>query len=249
MVEDTGPVESAVASAPLDQTADADERERLQALEAMIFAADAPVQAAHLAAAYEAVRGIAFAEDDVPGAVAALNAAYERRGAAYRIEYWAGGYRMATVTAVAPFLKTLRDEQQRIGLSRSLMETLAIVAYRQPVTKPELDALRGVDAGYAVRRLLELGLIDVVGRSESVGRPLLYGTTTRFLDTFGLGDLTALPTLREVEELLNDPAFSREKARLLALGPPEEPAAPATHDEAPRAPSSTQPSWPSQPTD
>jgi segregation and condensation protein B len=95
------------------------------------------------------------------------------------------------------------------------METLAILAYRQPVTKPEVDFVRGVDSDYAVRRLLDLGLVDVRGRADSVGRPLLYGTTDRFLELFGLNALGDLPNLREIESILDDPSFHRERARLL----------------------------------
>ena len=99
--------------------------------------------------------------------------------------------------------------------TRALVETLAVVAYKQPVSKPEIDHVRGVNADYALRQLLERELVTVVGRSEGVGRPLLYGTTEHFLDAFGLGTLEELPRPREVEELLADPAFSRERAVLM----------------------------------
>ena len=95
------------------------------------------------------------------------------------------------------------------------MESLAILAYRQPVSRSELEFVRGVDCDYAIRKLLEFGLIDVVGRSERVGRPLLYGTTERFLELFGLHTLDELPNLRELESILDDPAFQKEKAKLL----------------------------------
>lgn len=95
------------------------------------------------------------------------------------------------------------------------MESLAILAYRQPVSRSELEFVRGVDCDYAIRKLLEFGLIDVVGRSERVGRPLLYGTTDRFLELFGLHTLDELPNLRELESILDDPAFQKEKAKLL----------------------------------
>ena len=102
-------------------------------------------------------------------------------------------------------------------MSHSLMETLAIVAYRQPVTKPEVDFVRGVDSGYALGKLMERGVIDVVGRGDSLGRPLIYGTTDSFLEQFGLGDLDDLPNLREIEEILGDPSFSKERVELLQL--------------------------------
>ena len=187
--------------------------------EAIVFAADEPVTAAAVAAAYAEVTGEAVPpEAAVEAAVGRLNDAYERSDRTLRIQRWAGGYRMATVPSVAPFLKAFLRQEQHKRLSRSLLETLAIVAYRQPVTRPEVDFVRGVDSDYAFRRLMELGFVDVIGRSESLGRPLLYGTTTAFLDQFGLNGLEDLPNLREIEDILDDPAFNRERARLLELG-------------------------------
>jgi len=184
--------------------------------EALIFAADEPVTARRIAGIFGEVSGEPPpSEAEVEDAVARLNEAYEAAERAFRIHAWGGGFRMATVPSVAPYVNALFHEARKRKLSRSLMEALAVIAYRQPATKPEVDHVRGVDSDYALRRLLELGLIDVIGRSDSVGRPLLYGPTRRFLEQFGLHTLGDLPNLREVEELLNDPAFNRERARLL----------------------------------
>ena len=102
------------------------------------------------------------------------------------------------------------------------METLAVIAYKQPVTKPEIDFVRGVNADYALRKLLETRFVAVVGRDESVGRPLLYGTTNAFLEQFGLSSVDDLPRPREIDELLEDPAFTRERAELLATLEPDQ---------------------------
>ena len=191
--------------------------------EALIFAADVPVRAKEIADVYSEVTGEDRPSDDqIREAVGRLNEAYEESDRTFRIEAWAEGYRMATVSSVAPFLKSYFTREQEQRLSRSLMETLSIIAYKQPVTKPEIDFVRGVDSGYAVNRLLEKAMIDVVGRSESLGRPLLYGTTQFFLDQFGLKDLDALPGLREIEEILDDPAFNKERAQLLELAREDE---------------------------
>ena len=187
-----------------------------RAVEALVFAADEPVTVAQIADIFaEITQEARPSRERILEAVDRLNAAYEKHRRALRIRAWAGGFRMATTDEVAPYLKVYfrRDRSRR--LTRSLMETLAILAYKQPATKPEIDYVRGVDSDYALRRLLDAGLIDVVGRSDSVGRPLLYGTTARFLEEFGLSDLDGLPNLREIEELLNDPAFNKERARLL----------------------------------
>ncbi len=131
---------------------------------------------------------------------------------------------MATVAEYRPFITRLYTKETTRRLSRTLSETLAVIAYKQPVTRAQVDFVRGVDSDYAIKRLLELGLIDITGRSETVGRPLLYGTTVAFLDQFGLNSLDDLPGIREVEELLDDPGFSRERARWMLLkGEAEEP--------------------------
>ncbi len=194
------------------------DRTLVQVVEALIFAADRPVAAREIAEAYSEVSGNAAPADaQVLEAVADLNAAYETEGRVFRIERWAAGFRMATIAPVAPYLKSFFNRKRAQTMSRSLMETLAIVAYRQPVTKPEIDFVRGVDSGYALGKLMEQGFVDVAGRSDSLGRPLIYATTSSFLEQFGLADLDALPTLREIEEILGDPAFSRERAELLQL--------------------------------
>jgi len=189
--------------------------------EALVFAADEPVTPATIADVYAEVTGDERVDtDDVDAAVSALNLDYQHGGRTFRIEAWGGGYRMATLPELAPFVKALLEAEEEKRLSRTLLETLAVVAYQQPVTKPEIDFVRGVNADYALRKLLELRLAAVVGRGEGVGRPLLYGTTPQFLEAFGLAQLEDLPRPREIEDLLNDPAFTRERAELLAaLGP------------------------------
>lgn len=189
-----------------------------EATEAIIFAADEPVSLTRIAEIVAEVTGRPQSSDgEVKKAIDDLNETYDERGRALEIKKWAGGYRMVTRTSLAPFVKTLYVEEQETSLSRSLMETLAVIAYRQPVTRPEVDFVRGVNSDYAIRKLLEKDLATVEGRADSVGRPLLYATTDRFLEQFGLDSLDELPTLREVEDLLDDPAFDDERAKLLQL--------------------------------
>lgn len=202
---------------PLD-VADGRAEEWTRAIEALIFAADEPVTTSQIAAVIaEVTQENALTADQIEALIDQINSDYEATGRALGIQNWAGGYRMATKPEVAPYLKVFFSIDRQRKLSRSLMETLAILAYRQPATKPEVDFVRGVDSDYALRKLMEIGLADVIGRSESVGRPLLYGTTPSFLEEFGLARLDDLPNLREIESLLDDPAFNREKARLLML--------------------------------
>jgi segregation and condensation protein B len=188
------------------------------AVEAMIFAADEPVEPDRLASIFAEVTGRPQPSDEeIDEAVEHLNREYRDTGRSVEIHRWAGGYRMATRQTLSPFVKAMFVGEQETSLSRSLMETLAVVAYRQPVTRPEVDFIRGVNSDYAIRKLMELGLADVEGRADSLGRPLLYGTTERFLEEFGLDQLDDLPTLREVEELLDDPVFDEERVQLLKL--------------------------------
>ncbi len=186
-------------------------------LEALAFAAETPVSAAQIRSVYAEVA----ASDDIPTeeavqeAVELLNASFEQQGRALRIQKWAGGLRMATTETVAPFLETFFRRERARRLTRPLMETLAIIAYRQPTTKVEVDAVRGVDSGYAIRKLLSLDLLCITGRAEVAGRPILYRTTDRFLEEFGLNDLEGLPNLRQAEELLGEANFDQERLRLL----------------------------------
>ena len=186
------------------------------AIEALVFAAEEPVAAGVLAKSWAEATGLdAPRAADVEDAVLRINERLAETDRPYSIEKWGGGFRFATRPELAPFLKALFVTDRQRKLSRTLMETLAILAYRQPVSRSELEFVRGVDSDYAIRKLLEYGLIDVTGRAERVGRPLLYGTTDRFLELFGLHALDDLPNLRELESILDDPAFQKEKARLL----------------------------------
>lgn len=195
-----------------------DQHELLRAVEALIFAANEPITAqslCRLVSEADEELGDGVGPATIEELVDVLNEEYAERGRSFRIRSWAGGYRMATESELSHFLEEMFAEERERTLSRSLIETLAIVAYQQPVTKPEVDHVRGVDAGYALRELLERSFLEVVGRADSVGRPLVYGTTDYFLDQFGLNALEDLPKPREINELLEDPAFEREKTQLM----------------------------------
>ena len=124
-----------------------------------------------------------------------LNQVYEENNRALRIEQVAGGYRMLTRPALAPWLARLGHLPPVLRLSSPMMETLAVVAYRQPVSRANVDAVRGVGCGELLRQLMERDLIRISGRAEELGRPYLYGTTKRFLQLFGLPQIDALPTI------------------------------------------------------
>jgi len=160
----------------------------MRVVEAILFASDSPLPPAKIAS----ILGVGDARD-VRKHIAALNETYEAAGNAFRIEEIAGGYRMMTLPAYNRWLTKLLRARAETKLTGAAMETLAIVAYKQPCTRADIEAVRGVAAGDILNRLREMNMIKIVGRAEDLGRPLLYGTTKRFLEVFGLAGLDDLP--------------------------------------------------------
>lgn len=167
------------------------------ALEALLFAAEGPLTEARLD---EHLGGPGLAS--VRGALAALRIRYGD-GSGVRLVQVAKGWQLRTDPRFARWVGKMRGGRP-VRLSRAALETLAVIAYRQPVTKPELDELRGVDSGGVLRMLVERGLVAAQGRRDEPGRPLMYGSTNEFLTLFGLRDLSDLPTLRDLHELQAD---------------------------------------------
>lgn len=132
-------------------------------------------------------------------AVALLNGAYEQTGRSFRIESVAGGYRVMMLPRFAPAIAALQGARARTSLSQAALESLAIIAYKQPMTRARLEAIRGVACGEILRSLTERRLITITGRAEEVGRPILYGTTKRFLELFGLANVRDLPSVEDLK--------------------------------------------------
>jgi len=170
-----------------------DDAQLLHLVEALIFAADKPITLPRLRQLTR-VSDIARLEH----ALAQLAEHYRDRGIA--LQQISGGYQLRTNPVYSSWVQQLIAGRP-VRLSRAQLETLAIVAYRQPITRPEIDDIRGVDSSNTLRVLLDRALIRILGKKEEVGRPLIYGTTKEFLDFFSLGDLRELPTLREYSEL------------------------------------------------
>jgi segregation and condensation protein B len=164
-------------------------------LESLLFAAGEPVSAARLTAA---VDGVSRAE--VHQALAAIARDYGGQGRGIVLEEVAGGYQLRTPKEHAHYVRKLLAAKPP-RLSRPLLETAAIIAYRQPITRPEIEQLRGVDSGAVLETLLERRLIRIAGRKEAPGRPMVYATTPEFLEIFGLKDLESLPDLKEFREI------------------------------------------------
>lgn len=133
-----------------------------------------------------------------------LQGEYREMGRGLQLVEVAGGYQITTRPENAPWIKQLQTVRTATRLSRPALETLAIVTYRQPVTTPEIEAIRGVDCSGVLKTLLERRLIKIVGRKEAVGKPMLYGTTREFLQYFGLRDISELPPLKDLQELAEE---------------------------------------------
>ena len=161
-------------------------------IEAILFAADEPVNARKLVEIINA-GGI----KEVKKHIKELNRKYKKMDCAFRIEQLAGGYQLLTLSAYKPWLSKLIKVRSESKLTAAAMETLSIIAYKQPIMRVEIENIRGVAAGEMIRQLIEKGMVKIVGRAEELGRPLLYGTTQKFLDIFGLGSLKDLPQPEE----------------------------------------------------
>ena len=163
--------------------------------EALIFASDHPIKANELAKTSSAQL------KEVKEILDEMKEEYASRGV--QLDEVAGGWLFRTSPLYAPFVRDL-TKRKPVKLSRAQIETLAILAYRQPITRPEIDEIRGVDSGPVLKLLLERDLVRILGKKDEPGRPLLYGTTTYFLEFFGLKAIKDLPTLREFTELNED---------------------------------------------
>jgi segregation and condensation protein B len=186
-------------------------------IEALIFSSDEPIKSSELVKAIKGIDGddIQISQEEVEKCVEQLNLTYEEKNIAFQIVKIAGGFLFGTKQEYANYVGFLSSEKSKRKLSQAALESLAIIAYKQPVTKPELEAIRGVDSDYILTTLLEKNLIAIIGRTETIGRPLLYGTTDEFLKYFGLNKLSDLPKPREIEEIMKDEDFLEQKQKIM----------------------------------
>lgn len=185
-------------------------------IEALIFASEEPISGQKIKSIIvENEEQIEISEETVSDFVDKLNTRYDENGLSFRIERIAKGYTFVTQKKFHYWLSVFQHENAYRKLSQSAIESLAIVAYKQPITKPEVDQIRGVDSGYILRQLMEKALIEVSGRSDSPGKPLLYTTTSHFLRHFGINSVDDLPKPREIEEILKDDDMAEHRQLLL----------------------------------
>lgn len=186
-------------------------------VEALIFSSDEPLKSDEIIRAIKGIDGeeIAITADELEEVVSNINIQLEEAQRPFKIMKIAGGFSFSTNQAFSKYIGYLSTEKSKRRLSQSALETLAIIAYKQPITKPEIEMIRGVNADYIMNTLLEKSLISINGRAETVGRPLLYGTTDEFLKYFGLNKLTDLPKPREIEEIMQDEDFLDQKRKIM----------------------------------
>lgn len=170
------------------------------ALEALLMTADRPIKPQAIIDPLNLLNPEAdpTTTQSLEAAIDTLNEDYEATNRSFRIERVAAGYRIMTLPEFAPVVAAMHRARAGTRLTKTQLETLSIIAYRQPVTRAELENIRGVSCGDIVRALMDRQLVKITGRAEVLGRPMLYGTTPRFLDTFGLANIKDLPKPEEV---------------------------------------------------
>jgi len=166
-----------------------------QIVESIVFVSDSPLTLDRLCSILEE-----FEREEIREAIAAVTAECRESGRGVELVLVAGGYQFRSRPELADYIRRLKRVKPA-RFSPSSLETLAIIAYRQPVTRAEIEYIRGVDSGGILKSLLDKKLIRIIGKKDIPGKPLIYGTTKEFMETFNLKDLASLPTLREIEEL------------------------------------------------
>jgi len=171
-----------------------------QHIEALIFAADTPVSLEEIRECLNTTFEHEFSEEEITLAIDEVKTRYQQEQCAIEVVEIAGGYQFMTKPAYHKVIATWLKQTTKRRLSQSAIETLAIIAYKQPITKSELEAIRGVSCDYTIQKLLEKELVSIIGRSEGPGRPLLYGTSVKFMDYFGLKSIKDLPQPKDFKE-------------------------------------------------
>lgn len=171
-----------------------------QHIEALIFAADSPVTMEEIRECLNSTFEHDFSEEEIATAIEAVQHRYQQETSAIEVVEIAGGFQFMTKPAHHPTVATWLKQTTKRRLSQAAIETLSIIAYKQPITKAELEAIRGVSCDYTIQKLLEKELVSIIGRSEGPGRPLLYGTSIKFMDYFGLKSIKDLPEPKDFKE-------------------------------------------------
>jgi len=172
-------------------------------IEAIIFAAEKPLKVSDIQNCLAKVNAMKISEDEIVNAISSIEEKYGRSEHAFTILKSGGGYQFLTKSAYHETVAALLHQVSRRKLTNASLETLAIIAYKQPVSKSQIEQIRGVNSDYTVNKLMEKELVEIVGRSVELGKPLLYGTTSFFMDYFGINKMDELPKIKEFTETDN----------------------------------------------
>jgi segregation and condensation protein B len=169
-------------------------------IEALVFCAPTPIKPEEIQSCLSEMFEAEVPLDDILNALKQLESKYMSEEFSFQPIRSGGGYQFLTKPAYQASISILLKQQSKKRLSTSALETLSIIAYKQPITKGEMEQVRGVNCDYAVQKLLEKELVEIKGKSQGVGRPLLYGTSQNFMDYFGINDLKDLPTPKDFQQ-------------------------------------------------
>ncbi|MEY4931370.1 MAG: SMC-Scp complex subunit ScpB [Bacteroidota bacterium] len=172
-------------------------------IEALIFCSPTPTKVVDIKACLSEMFNADVPDEDIAGALQRLEEKFQGDEFAFQLYKAGGGYQFLTKPAYQASIGIMLKQQSKKRLSTSAMETLSIIAYKQPISKTEVENIRGVNCDYAIQKLLDKGLIEIQGKSESIGRPLLYGTSPKFMEYFGINDINELPTPKDFTNEVN----------------------------------------------
>lgn len=172
-------------------------------IEALVFCSPNPIKLADIKACLSEMFGADVPEEDIQSAIQRVEEKFLAEEFSFQLFKTGGGYQFLTKPAYQASISILLKQQSKKRLSTSAMETLSIIAYKQPISKTEIENIRGVNCDYAVQKLLDKGLIEITGKADSIGRPMLYGTTQKFMEYFGINDLLELPTPKDFTNEVN----------------------------------------------
>lgn len=172
-------------------------------IEALIFCSPNPLKLKEIQQCLSEMFEADVPDKDIDDAISRIEEKYSSDEYSFQLFQAAGGYQFLTKPAYQASIGILLKQQSKKRLSTSALETLSIIAYKQPVTKNEVEQIRGVNCDYTVQKLLEKGLVEIKGKAESIGRPILYGTTLQFMEYFGINALNQLPTPKEFSQEAN----------------------------------------------
>lgn len=182
-------------------------------IEALIFCSPNPIKVTDIKACLSEMFNADVPEEDIVGALQRIDEKFQAEEFSFQLFKASGGYQFLTKPAYQASIGIMLKQQSKKRLSTSAMETLSIIAYKQPISKTDIENIRGVNCDYAVQKLLDKGLIEITGKAESIGRPMLYGTTQKFMEYFGINDLIELPVPKDFVGEVNTIGENSESAQ------------------------------------